>query len=114
MAAAAQSVLDDWSQDEDGYDEEFGGGGACDKICDAMREVVGNAIPDLEFQDGGQDGDDHAYFIAYDADEAYAVDIPPGAYETGGGYSWKKIEGAEVSPDDVAIWEVDRDLIVDW
>lgn len=114
IAKAAQEILDDWNQDEDGIDEEFGGGGACDRIADAMRDVISDALPDVEFQEGGQDGDDHAFIIAYDADEAFAVDIPPSVYETGGGYSWKKIEGAEVLASDVVIWEVDRDLVVDW
>jgi hypothetical protein len=114
MAAAAQTVIDDWTQDEDGWDEELGGGGACDRVADAMREVIANAISDVEFQDGGQDGDDHAFLITYDADEAFAVDVPSSVYETGGGYSWKKIQDAQVEPGDVVIWEVDRDLIVDW
>lgn len=114
MASAAQAVLDDWTQDEDGYDEELGGGGACDRVSDAMRDVVAEAHPELEFQEGGQDGDDHAFFIAYDTDEAFAVDVHPSVYETGGGYSWRKVDGAEVGAGDVAVWEVERELVVDW
>ncbi len=68
-------------------------------------------LPDVEIVDGGHDGDDHAYVIVYSIDEAYAVDIPPGVYETGGGYSWKKISNAVITPEDVIIEEVDRDEV---
>lgn len=114
MAEAAQKVLDRWEQDEEGYDEELGGGGACDAIADAMRDVVAQHVPEAEFEDGGHDGDDHAYFVAYDDQKAYAVDIPPGAYETGGGFSWKKLPGVVLTGDDVEVWEVDRDLLLGW
>ena len=114
LAQAAQAVIDAWEQDEDGYDEEFGTGGACDAVAQAMSEVVGSSIPGAEVTDGGQDGNDHAFIIVYDETEAWAVDIPPSVYETGGGYNWRKIPDARVDPDDVVVWKVDRELIPDW
>jgi hypothetical protein len=111
LAKAAQEVVDSWEQDEDGMDDEFGGGGVCDAVSQAMSSVLAE-IPDIELMDGGQDGDDHAFVIVYDEKDAYAVDVPPGVYETGGGYSWKKIEGAVVGPDDVVITEVRRSDVV--
>ena len=113
LAQAAQSVVDEWVQDDEGYDEEFGSGGACDQVSDAMSAVVGK-IDGVETQEGGQPGDDHAYFVVYDEDEAFAVDVPPSVYETGGGYSWKKIPNAKIEPGDVVFVEVDRDLVGDW
>jgi hypothetical protein len=113
MAAAAQQVIDSWEQDEEGIDEEFGSGGACDKVSEAIVDVM-SGIEGVEFTDGGHDGDDHAYPIVYDDSEAYAVDIPPGVYETGSGYQWKKIDDAQITAGDIIISEVDRDLIVDW
>lgn len=113
LAAAAQKVLDEWVQDEDGWDEELGSGGACDEISKAMTEVL-YSLDGVEVADGGQDGDDHAFPVVYDDDEAYAVDIPPRVYETGGGYSWKKIEGALVREEDVSIVELDRDIVATW
>lgn len=114
MATAAQEVIDEWDQDEEGYDEEIGTGGVCDQVSSAISGVISEAIPEAEFTDGGQDGDDHAFLIVYDDQESYAVDIPPRVYETGGGYSWKKIENAVVTADDIVIEKVDRDLIGDW
>lgn len=86
IAKAAQAVVDAWEQDEDGMDDELGAGGACDRVSDAISEVVHEKIEGLEEVGGGQDGDDHAFPIFYDDREAFAVDIPPGVYETGGGY----------------------------
>ena len=109
IASAANKVLEDWQPDEEGFDEVFGGGGACDTICREINDVLIESLPDsVEIYDGGQDGDDHAWTIAYDGEsnKAYGVDIPPGTYETGAGYSWQKIEGAKVKPSDVQVWEI--------
>lgn len=114
LAQAAQAVLDDWEQDEEGLHEELGAGGICDRVSEAMSAVVSNKIADINITEGGQPGDDHAYFIAYDEDEAFAVDIPPSVYETGGGYSWKKIPDAVIEASDVVFSEIERDLIADW
>lgn len=113
LAAAAQGVLDQWEQDEEGWDEEFGAGGACDAVAAAMQGALARAGVDTV--EGGHDGDDHAFLIAYSESEAYGVDVPPDVYEIGGGYVWRKRPGVTVSEDDVEIWEVRRsDLDVDF
>ena len=103
MAHAAQEVYDSWDQDEDGDDPELGSGGICDRISDALASVVVNAIEDVEVHEGGQDGDDHSWLIVMNNAEAYSVDIPPRVYETGGGYSWKKIPDVVFKSDDIVI-----------
>lgn len=113
LAMTAQHVVDQWQPGEDGWDERLGTGGICDEVARAMSEVL-SSLEGVEIQEGGQEGDDHLYLVAYDADEAFAVDIQPGVYETGGGYSWKKIKNAKIGPGDVVIAELDRDLISDW
>jgi len=113
MAQAAQRVIDEWQQDEEGYDEELGAGGACDQVCEAIRNVIA-PLDGVEITEGGHPGDDHAYLIAYDDDEAFAVDIPPYVYEEGGGYSWKKKPDVKISPDHIVIEKVDREFIPDW
>lgn len=112
LASAAQSVVDEWVQDEDGMDAELGGGGACDLVSSAMSEVISSHIEDAEIVDGGHEGDDHAWLIVFDSTEAVGVDIPPGVYETGGGYSWAKVKDAAIEPSDIVLWKIDRRDVV--
>jgi hypothetical protein len=112
LAQAAQLVVDEWIQNEEGFNEDLGNGGVCDLVSQAMADVIGNSVVDVDIVDGGHDGDDHAWLIIVDNVEAVGVDIPPGVYETGGGYSWKKIENVEIEPTDVVLWNIDRRDIV--
>jgi hypothetical protein len=105
LSKVAQSILNEWEQDE--FDE-LGGGGVCDLISSALSEVIYNKIPDVEIQDGGHEGDDHSWLIVFNETEAVGVDIPSSLYETGGGYSWTKIQNAVISPSDVSLWEINR------
>lgn len=106
IASAAQAVYDQWEQDEDGVDEEFGGGGICDEISREIGSILAGA--GISFIEGGQDGDDHAFLYAFDNLEAYEVDIPPQIYERGSGYSWTKVTGVLFDKDDVQITPVNR------
>ena len=102
MAAAAQQVYDEWEQDEEGLDEQFGGGGICDEIQSAMSGVIAQNI-ECELDDGGWEGDDHANLIASRGNEKYLVDIPARVYESGGGMNWRKTPDVLISADDVII-----------
>jgi len=109
MAAAAQEVYDEWEQNDSGVDEEFGEGGICDAIQQALMGILSSNVDGVELQDGGQEGDDHAYVIAHNDYEAYGVDIPPSRYETGGGYTWKKVENVHFEPRDIQVFEIPLD-----
>ena len=109
MVMAAQEEYDYWEQDDEGLDETLGGGGICDSVSQAIAGVITQNIDDVEVADGGGEGDDHAWTIAYDDNEAYGVDIDHGLYESGGGYSWKKRPGVSFSVTDVQIFPVDID-----
>lgn len=111
IAAAAQEVYESWQQDDEGLDEERGAGGICDVIAEEIGSVLASA--GINTVDGGEDGDDHAYLIAYDNERAYAVDIPPSVYERGSGYSWKKIKGVTITKDDVVVDEMSREDLHD-
>lgn len=104
VAEAAQRVYDEWEQDAEGQDEERGSGGICDGVADAISDVLG--VLDADHFDGGQEGDDHAFVIVQRGEEAYGVDIPPGVYETGGGYNWKKRIGVKILPEHVVVFPV--------
>jgi hypothetical protein len=113
LAAAAQKIIDAWEQDDEGLDEELGSGGVCDRVAEAMADVINERLPEVGLTEGGQDGDDHAFKIAYTDTEAYSIDISPYVYETGGGYSWRKREGVEVQPEDVSVDRVPREWLED-
>jgi hypothetical protein len=85
MAKLAQEVYDGWEQDEQGVNVELGTGGICDEINKALQGHLNNM--GVETADGGQPGDEHAYTIANLKEGVYSINIPPGVYETGGGYS---------------------------
>jgi hypothetical protein len=101
IAKLAQEEYDAWEQNEEGMDEELGGGGICDRIAEHIQGELSQA--GIESASGGQAGDDHAYVIMNLADGVYAIDIPPGVYESGGGYSWQKRAGVQISPEHVQI-----------
>lgn len=105
LAEAAQSVVDNWDE------EEIGSGGICDQVANMLSEVIAANIEDVEIIDGGHDGDDHAWIVVFNDDKAYGVDISPYVYEIGGGYSWKKIDNAKIKPNDIDIWEINREDI---
>lgn len=111
MVKAAQEVYDAWQQDEEGLDDVYGGGGICDDIANALASVIIENVENVEYINGGQDGDDHCWIIVFNDEAAFEIDIPPYVYESGGGYNWRKIEGVEFNVNDILICETDLDLV---
>jgi len=107
MAAAAQEVYDAWEQDEEGYDHEFGFGGVCDAISRALADLISENIPDVQIDEYGQPGDDHAALIVHNGLEAFYVDVPAGVYEHGGGFSWSKIQDVIFTSSNVVVAPLD-------
>ena len=102
MAQAAQKVYDSWEGEDD---EELGSGGICDEIAQEIAHVIVSKIAGVDIEDGGWDGDDHAWSIVSLGHERYGADIPPHVYEYGGGYHWTKRTNVHFSPHDVEIFE---------
>ncbi len=104
LVAAAQGVYDEW----DGDDEDLGGGGICDLIADEMASVLANEGFEAASVLASV-GENHIFVVAQTDDGVFSVDIPPGVYETGSGYSWTKIEGVVFEPRDIVIARLSSD-----
>lgn len=118
FAVRAQEIYDQWEQDENGEDFTYGTGGICDAIVNNFTAVVVNApwaTDDVRCLDGGQDGDDHAWLIVVDdsLQEAVGVDIPPGVYEVGGGYTWTKLPQVRFNASHVMVFPLHYEDVAD-
>jgi len=113
IAVAAQKVIDEWRLDEGGLDPELGAGGICDRVADAIIETIHRYLDGVEATLGAPEGEDHQWVVTSDGETAAIVDIPPSTYETGSGYSWKKINGASIEPGDVLVEPLDMELAKD-
>jgi hypothetical protein len=109
LAAAGQQEYDVWTQDEEGYDEELGSGGICHLIADRMVGTLSDEGFEAVSTHSEGIGENHVWVTVQTAQGVVMVDIPPGVYETGGGYTWKKRPDIVFSPSDVLIDVIDRD-----
>lgn len=132
LAKIAQSVYDEWIQDEEGYSEshgDIGYGGIChiiaDKIIDHIYSLGGDSK--LEACSVSDSYVQHVYVVAWfgyknpdyipesENDEReeweseemiydiFSIDIPYYVYEDGGGFTWKKIDNVQFTAGDVVI-----------
>lgn len=109
LAVVAQQVYDDWEQDEEGESFEYGVGGICQDIAEAMAGFLSeNGIEAATVDNQGM-GEQHVWTVAKLNDGVYTVDIEPGTYETGGGYCWKKRPGVTFSAENISVYRIDAD-----
>lgn len=117
----AQQTYDDWHQDEEGLDEELGEGGICHLIAEEICSILASHGLDCGSV-SAQVGEQHVWAVVkidgvrdedgeYDRDNAgvWSIDIPPGVYESGGGYSWRKKPGVAFEAADVVVTHESRD-----
>lgn len=102
FASLAQKVYDDWAQDDEGYDEELGSGGICQDIAGEISGKLNEMGYDATTV-SAQVGEQHVWTVVKADEGTYEVDIPPGVYESGGGYTWSKKPGVEFTAGDVII-----------
>lgn len=111
---AAQKVYDDWDQDEYGYDGNYGHGGICDDIADAIGEIVSkNTKYSLSLLHDSMINHTSVAVSNPDTREAYEIDINPYNYEIGGGYTWRKIPNVKFNKSMVSIRPMDYDGFFD-
>jgi hypothetical protein len=106
LATAAQSVYDEWSQDEEGNDLEVGAGGICDGIADALVDVLSShGMHDIQTQYN----EPHTYVIGRFREGIFTIDIPYSLYESGYLYTWKKKPNVKFEPSHIEIYQLDAD-----
>ncbi len=109
LAAAGQQEYDVWEQDEEGYDEELGSGGICHLIADRMVGILSDEGFEAVSTHSEGIGENHVWVTAQTAQGVVTVDIPPGVYEIGGGYTWKKRPDIVFVPSDIVVDVIDKD-----
>lgn len=101
----AQKVYDGWIQDEN---DELNGGGICQNIADEISGVCNmNGIDATTVS--AQVGEQHVWCVAKVREGIFEIDIPPSVYETGGGYTWKKIPDVKFDANDIYINRLSSD-----
>jgi hypothetical protein len=110
LAAAAQSVYDDWLQDEDGIDEVYGGGGICHDVADGFVSLLSdNGVDAISVQ--AAVGENHIFAVAALSDGVWSIDISPYVYETGGGYVWRKRQGVVFTPEHLDVERISDEVV---
>jgi len=108
LASAAQRAYDAWDQNDEGIDEVLGAGGVCQDIAENMAGVLSSKGIEAQTISAAV-GDQHVYVVAQLPDGVYTIDIPPGAYEAGAGYNWRKIPGVRFDPGYIVVDKLDDD-----
>ena len=110
LAKKAQEEYDAW--DEENVDE-YAGGGICHIIADELSDIFSQN--DIDSAPITHPFKQHVYNVAFDTETktAITIDLPDYVYETGGGFSWKKIPDVEITPNDFILDEVNWDDLFD-
>ena len=103
MANAAQKIYDKW--DESDVDT-YANGGICHYIADAICEILNGHNIDCATVSASHE--QHVYTVARFVEGVYSIDIHHSNYETGGGFSWKKIPDVEFTPRDIGFYCISR------
>lgn len=106
LVELAQRTYDAWDQDENGVDDELGEGGICHLIAEEIAdELNGRGLEAATIN--AQVGENHVWAVVrIDSGKdagVWSIDIPPGVYERGGGYTWRKLPDVSFEIDDINI-----------
>lgn len=108
MVKVAQEQYDAWKQDHNGQNDELGSGGICHLIADDLINVLyRHKIENV--QSVCSNYEQHVYVVGQFKEGIYEIDIPYDVYETGGGYTWKKIPDVQFSRNDIVISRLSSD-----
>ena len=104
LASSAESVYDAWDQTDEGDSETYGSGGICDIVAQEMASEFDKLKPEhLKDWDSFtfyKENDCHTdfYVVNHQIKKIFEIGLPPHAYESGGGYTWKKKKEHEINP----------------
>ncbi len=108
----AQEEYDKWEQDEEGYAEGYGYGG----ICHLIAEQIANRISanGIICTTVSSDHEVHVYTVirlpkSSQNPGVYQIDIRPYIYESGGGYTWKKLPDVIFDESDIEVSRLSPD-----
>lgn len=108
LAFIAQKVYDDWDEDDR---DTYAGGGICHLIADELSSFLNDK--DIETTTVSSDHEQHVYCVSKVIEGIYTVDIHWSYYETGGGFSWKKIPNVVFDGSELEFYKVSSDYN-DW
>lgn len=108
LVQLAQKVYDEW--DEEDVDT-YAGGGICHLIADEFIDFL--SYKNIEATTMSSNQQQHVFTIALTQDGIILIDIPPGYYETGGGFSWQKIPDVKFDESYIQLSIISTDLS-DW
>ena len=104
ILVAAQRVYNDWDESDK---DTYAGGGICHIIADAICDVLGDL--GVDSSPVSCNYEQHVYVAGRFEEGIYTIDIPYHIYETGGGFSWKKVPAVTFEPRDVVFYRVSGD-----
>jgi hypothetical protein len=102
----AQKLYDEWTQDEDGYNEELGNGGICHLIAEAFIDVLYKHNI-YRCQTVSSCHEQHVYVVGQFREGVFMIDVPYHLYERGGGFTWKKLPDVKFDEDYIDITRLD-------
>jgi hypothetical protein len=104
LVKEAQGIYNKWDENDR---DTYAGGGICHYIADAFSSVFDKAGITAFTQ--SSNFEQHVTTIIQVQEGIYDVDLHYSYYETGGGFTWKKIEGVQFTPDMVSFYCIDSD-----
>jgi len=102
-------VYAEWEQDETGFSEDYGCGGICDDVAQAICNVLQSTPGVIDCKTWHISDDNHTAAVAKTADGVWLVDVPPHVYEDGSWYNYKKKPDIHIGIEDVVIERLDAD-----
>lgn len=104
IIAKAQQDYDNWDESDR---DTYAGGGICHIIADSICDVLSSA--GIDCSPVSSCHEQHVYVAAKFKEGVYSIDIPYHVYETGGGFSWKKLPDVKFDPGHVVFYRVSGD-----